>query len=100
MIKQYIRKPAVIEAMVFEYNPKAIGNLLKFCGGFLGRVSKARHPNALAEAEILTLEDGITMKAAHIATEGDYIIKGIRGEYYAVKPDLFKELYEEFTEVK
>lgn len=28
------------------------------------------------------------------ASEGDYIIKGIKGEFYPCKPDIFKETYE------
>lgn len=26
---------------------------------------------------------------------GDYIIKGVQGEFYPCKPDIFKETYEE-----
>lgn len=29
---------------------------------------------------------------------GDYIIKGVRGELYACKPDIFIDTYEEVTE--
>lgn len=29
------------------------------------------------------------------ASVGDYIIKGIKGEFYPCKPDIFKETYEE-----
>lgn len=29
---------------------------------------------------------------------GDYIIKGVRGELYACKPDIFTDTYEEVTE--
>ena len=29
------------------------------------------------------------------ATEGDYIIKGVQGEFYLCKPDIFAETYEE-----
>ncbi len=32
------------------------------------------------------------------ASVGDYIIKGIKGEFYPCKPDIFKETYEEVTE--
>lgn len=39
-------------------------------------------------AEIHTLEG--TMQAS----EGDYIIKGVQGEFYACKPDIFEQTYE------
>lgn len=29
------------------------------------------------------------------ATQGDYIIRGLRGEYYPCKPDVFEKKYEE-----
>ena len=34
------------------------------------------------------------------ATEGDYIIKGINGEYYPCKPDIFEKTYELVEEEK
>lgn len=49
---------------------------------------------ARGELEIVTLEDGVNLKAAHIATELDYIIKGVHGEFYACKPDIFEKTYE------
>lgn len=46
------------------------------------------------EMEIKTLEG--TMKAS----VGDYIVTGVQGETYPVKPDIFNETYEEVTEEK
>ena len=37
-----------------------------------------------------TLEDGVDKRAKHVANIGDYIIKGIQGELYPCKPDIFK----------
>lgn len=39
-------------------------------------------------AEIVTLE-GVMQ-----ASEGDYIIKGVQGEFYPCKPDIFEQTYE------
>lgn len=33
-----------------------------------------------------------------IAKTGDYIIKGVQGEFYPCKPDIFKETYEKVEE--
>ena len=38
--------------------------------------------------KIKTLEGGM------LATEGDYIIKGVNGEFYPCKPDIFEKTYE------
>jgi len=94
-VKFYVKKPIQIEAMQFVYTKDRIDELKTFCGDFLGTISKARHIGALAECEIKTLEDGDHMQVTHIATEGDYIIKGIRGEFYPCKPDIFRETYQE-----
>lgn len=35
-----------------------------------------------------------TLEGVMIANPGDYIIKGIKGEYYPCKPDIFEATYE------
>lgn len=40
------------------------------------------------EVKILTLEGNM------IANEGDWIIKGVKGEFYPCKPDIFAATYE------
>lgn len=35
-----------------------------------------------------------TLEGQHIASEGDWIIKGVHGEYYPCKPDIFDKTYE------
>lgn len=35
-----------------------------------------------------------TLEGEHIATIGDYIIKGVQGEFYPCKPDIFEKTYE------
>ena len=35
-----------------------------------------------------------TLEGEHIATIVDYIIKGVEGEFYPCKPDIFEKTYE------
>ena len=42
---------------------------------------------------ISTLEGGKFGRAKHIASIGDYIIKGVTGEFYSCKPDIFTWCY-------
>lgn len=35
-----------------------------------------------------------TLEGQTLATENDYIIKGIKGEFYPCKPDIFEATYE------
>lgn len=41
-----------------------------------------------------TLEDGPNCEAMHIASKGDWIVRGIQGEFYPVKPEIFASSYE------
>jgi hypothetical protein len=91
---KFRKKPIEVEAIKFVYTEFGLADLEEFCGPVLGNIKKARHPSALAEAEIGTLEDGVHLTVKHIATEGDYIIKGIAGEFYPCKPDIFEATYD------
>lgn len=81
----YQKKPVVIQAV--QFTADNIEGLREFCGAALGDVTDT-------EAHIRTLEDGSQHQVEHIATVGDYIIKGIRGEFYPCKPDIFHATYE------
>ena len=35
-----------------------------------------------------------TLEGEHIASENDYIIRGVKGEFYPCKPDVFELTYE------
>lgn len=84
---KYRKKPVVVEAM--QWN----GNNLYECLCFMNCDKKQPEPynishNAKNEIAIQTLEG--TM----IASVGDYIIRGVNGELYPCKPDIFEKTYE------
>lgn len=85
MIKQYRKKPVVIEAV--RYDGRNATEIMEWAKGqeveedFLGDWMS-----------IKTLEG--TMKA----NKGDYIIKGVQGEFYPCKPDIFEATYEEVSD--
>ena len=78
-------KPIRIEAI--QWNGKNFDEIKKFCKDTMIAYD--------GELVIPTLEDGKFIKAKHVATEGDYVIKGIRGEFYFYKEYIFNETYEE-----
>ena len=82
MIKKYRKKPVVIEAIQW------IGNNLSEIDNFIGRTVDNKETTLV----IHTLE--VDMEASI----GDYIIKGVNGEFYPCKPDIFDKTYEEVTE--
>lgn len=86
MKMKYRKKPVVIEAWQFtdENKDQLLHNLQSFQMNIQYSFSKEGNPVIL----IPTLEGEMT------ASIGDYIIKGIRGEFYPCKPDIFEQSYE------
>lgn len=35
-----------------------------------------------------------TLEGDHLVRKGDYVIKGVQGEFYPCKPDIFEQTYE------
>ncbi len=83
---KYRKKPVVIEAIQFEDTAERICEIHEFLGGEEMRVNYKDKDNPFIPIE--TLEG--TMKA----NVGDYIIKGVNGEFYPCKPDIFEKTYE------
>ena len=90
MIKKYRKKPVIIEAIQFEDNADCILTIHEFMGGKTTMVNYEDKGNPYIK--IKTLEG--TVKAS----VGDYIIKGVNGEFYPCKPDIFTKTYDEVTE--
>jgi len=84
MIKKYRKKPVEIEALQFRDNVKEIEKLIGF-----ELIGNKNGTGKVVELMIPTLE-GVMW-----ASYGDYIIKGIKGEFYPCKPEIFKATYEE-----
>lgn len=79
---KYIKKPVVVEAVRWN------GNNTNEINAFVG--DKAIWRNG--ELFIYTLE------GEHKAIVSDYIIKGIKGEFYPCKEDIFHKTYEQYIE--
>lgn len=82
---KYVKKPVEIEAVQFIDTPERISEIAEFVGTDL-RVNYKDKDNPYIPIE--TLEG--TMKAS----VGDYIIKGVKGEFYPCKPDIFEATYD------
>lgn len=83
---KYRKRPVVIEAIQFKRN--CFEEIEKFTDGRAYNFRTERHPDGKSYCDIITLEG--TM----VATEGDYIIRGVNGEFYPCKPDIFEKTYE------
>lgn len=80
---KYRKKPIVIDAV--QYTGGNWQEVFEFCkcslGGFVG----------LNGGEFIIN----TLEGQHIASVGDYIIKGVAGEFYPCKPSIFADIYED-----
>lgn len=76
----YRKKPVVVEVLKYEGVP--VGEAIRFC-------KNKAHIDVNANLYIRTLEGYMRVSI------GDYIIKGVQGEFYPCKPDIFEETYEE-----
>lgn len=81
---KYRKKPVVIDAIQFKEN-----NLLELIIGFGLEFSRAVIEQELDSHLIIQ-----TLEGQHKAYLGDWIIRGIKGEFYPCKPDIFEMTYE------
>jgi hypothetical protein len=81
MIQKFRKKPVVIEAVLWTGNN--LDEILDF-----SPAAYTDYGSGELELKIQTLE------GHHIASVGDWIIKGIKGEFYPCKPDIFEQTYE------
>jgi hypothetical protein len=86
---QYRKKPVVIEAVQWDGNnfddikDFAI-NKVRYCHNY-------DHDMYYEDKTTLLI---YTLEGTMIASKGDFIIKGVKGEFYPCKPDIFESTYE------
>lgn len=77
---KYRKKPVVIEAVQFDGENHDV--IADFC---------APQPVRVSGGYALIIP---TLEGDMIANRGDWIIKGVKGEFYPCKPDIFAATYE------
>ena len=82
---KYRKKPVVIEAMRFTQEDK--DRVYLWASSMQMNIEPA-----FRDGEPALLIP--TLEGEMVASIGDYIIKGIRGEFYPCKPDIFEKTYE------
>ncbi len=94
---KFRKKPVVIEAVRLTW--KTWGEICDFLGDIVSPENPARSVETYSdkcgevgpvfiELTIPTLEGGMTAK------HGDWIIRGVKGEIYPCKPDIFDATYD------
>ena len=81
----YRKKPVVVEARQVTVDNHV--DVAAWCGGTA----------TYAYIDTVQVPDGVlikTLEGVMNASHGDWVIKGVQGEFYPCKPDIFEATYE------
>lgn len=95
-MKKYTKKPVTIEAIQWD------GNNLKEIIDFTG-LHESASKWTWEEYKEVVKNEGLkifTLEGTMMASVGDYIIKGVKGEFYPCKPDIFIATYDAAEELE
>ena len=82
---KFRKKPVVIEAVQWTgFNAKEVYD---FCN------TGSRDCHVMGDKLLISTLEGVMT-----ATSGDWIIKGVNGEHYPCKPDIFNDTYQSVIE--
>lgn len=83
---QYRKKPVVIDAV--QWRGDNAGEVI----AHMNNPKNGSVPMGIGDWKPFTIR---TLEGEHTASVGDFIIKGVQGEFYPCKPDIFATTYEE-----
>jgi hypothetical protein len=84
--RKYRKRPVVIEAI--QFTGENHHEIVSWVGGPGPYFGKAAMVDRAGDVLIHTLEGN------HRARPGDFVIRGVQGEFYPCKPDIFEATYE------
>ena len=94
-MKKFRKKPVVIEAVKFNAEKWIYERKQAFPMVETEKVTDG----SSSLGSYFTYQPVIeTLEGNMIVSDGDYIIKGVQGEFYPCKPDIFEQTYEEVVE--
>ena len=91
---KYRKKPVVIEAIQLTDDNEVIAECIEWVEGI--DMSTCMFARSACISQVIH-DKGMTIKTLEgdmKASIGDYIIKGINGEFYPCKPDIFEKTYD------
>ncbi len=81
-MSKFRKKPVVIEAVHYDGSPAAYESVCAFA------------PGVYFEADATARLSVPTLEGVMFASPGDWIIRGVKGELYPCKPDIFAATYD------
>lgn len=89
---KYRKKPVVIEAI--KWTGENFDEIKKFCPSVIDLGAACFPDGTWADNPPSWPLSIPTLEGNHTAIIGDFIIKGIKGEFYPCKPDIFEATYD------
>lgn len=91
---KFRKKPVTIDAVRFDGTPETATPIIDWA---LGQDQTIRYwcedgEACKADTHVLHID---TLEGTMTAMPGDWIIRGVQGEFYPCKPDIFEATYEE-----
>lgn len=94
---RFRKKPVVIEAVQWLGGPESVDSISEWVQANGGKV-RYYAPGELTNKRGEHNFDRIaveTLEGTMLACPGDWIIRGVKGEFYPCKPDIFEATYEQ-----
>lgn len=92
---KFRKKPVMIEAWCWNETQMLRRELESRGMVTTGHTGHRDRPDECTNMRIRTLESG---SGSHVVDPGDWIIRGVKGEFYPCKPDIFAATYEPVNE--
>ena len=98
---KYRKKPVVVDAIQLKKTQISIRAILEMMGQeVITKYDRASYKfyeycNMIFDKGYMEIR---TLEGVMKASIGDYIIKGVNGEFYPCKPDIFEKTYEKVIE--
>lgn len=87
MIRTFRKKPVEIQAIEYDGTPERNREIIDWTRG-------SETPAFMDDMDHRTLKIR-TLEGDHTVSLGDFVIRGVAGEFYPCKPDIFANSYEE-----
>ena len=84
---KFIKKPVAVHAVQFNGSSTHANQIREWMAGGIEPPEKGIHTRDICQLTIPTLEGVMEVST------GDYVIQGIKGEFYPCKPDIFERTY-------
>jgi len=98
-VSKYRKKPVVIEAMQWDGKVESAHPIIQWVNGAVGSTATWTEGHTVSPGfpDEAWVSEGIyiqTLEGSMRVSSEDYVIRGVQGEFYPCKPDIFAATYD------